>query len=151
MYNKKFVWFMASIAATGGLLFGFDTGVISGAIPYMQSDLNISDRLEKGFAKLQEKMSEISKLSSEDENLSELLNKANTEMCEWLDYIFDSPVSEVFSKGGSMYDPKDGMFRYEHIIDGLTKLYTDNLNQEYKKMRARIQKHTEKYTGKKKK
>ncbi|MEE1062163.1 MAG: sugar porter family MFS transporter, partial [Paludibacteraceae bacterium] len=34
---------MASIAATGGLLFGFDTGVISGAIPYMQSDLNISD------------------------------------------------------------------------------------------------------------
>lgn len=115
------------------------------------SDLNISDRLEKGFAKLQEKMSEISNLSGEDENLSELLNKANTEMCEWLDYIFDSPVSEVFSKGGSMYDPKDGMFRYEHIIDGLTKLYTDNLNQEYKKMRARIQKHTEKYTGKKKK
>ena len=43
MYNKKFVWFMASIAATGGLLFGFDTGVISGAIPFMQKDLNISD------------------------------------------------------------------------------------------------------------
>lgn len=43
MYNKKFVWFMASIAATGGLLFGFDTGVISGAIPFMQKDLDISD------------------------------------------------------------------------------------------------------------
>lgn len=34
---------MASIAATGGLLFGFDTGVISGAIPFMQSDLQISN------------------------------------------------------------------------------------------------------------
>lgn len=43
MYNKKFVWFMAMIAATGGLLFGFDTGVISGAIPFMQKDLNISE------------------------------------------------------------------------------------------------------------
>lgn len=43
MYNKNFVWFMASIAATGGLLFGFDTGVISGAIPFMQQDLNISN------------------------------------------------------------------------------------------------------------
>lgn len=42
MYNKNFVWFMAAIAATGGLLFGFDTGVISGAIPFMQDDLKIS-------------------------------------------------------------------------------------------------------------
>lgn len=41
--NKNFVWFMAAIAATGGLLFGFDTGVISGAIPFMQADLNITD------------------------------------------------------------------------------------------------------------
>ncbi len=41
--NKNFVWFMAAIAATGGLLFGFDTGVISGAIPFMQADLQITD------------------------------------------------------------------------------------------------------------
>lgn len=35
-YNKKLVWIIVSIAATGGLLFGFDIGVISGAIPYLQ-------------------------------------------------------------------------------------------------------------------
>ena len=34
---------MAIVAATGGLLFGFDTGVISGAIPFLQQDFAIGD------------------------------------------------------------------------------------------------------------
>ena len=36
-----FVVIMAIVAATGGLLFGFDTGVISGAIPFLQKDFGI--------------------------------------------------------------------------------------------------------------
>ena len=36
-----FVVVMAVVAATGGLLFGFDTGVISGAIPFLQQDFAI--------------------------------------------------------------------------------------------------------------
>lgn len=34
---------MAIVAATGGLLFGFDTGVVSGAIPFLQKDFGITD------------------------------------------------------------------------------------------------------------
>jgi MFS transporter, SP family, galactose:H+ symporter len=41
--NKKLVVIIATIAATGGLLFGFDTGVISGAIPFFQKAFGISD------------------------------------------------------------------------------------------------------------
>ena len=41
--NKTVVIVIASIAATGGLLFGFDTGVISGAIPYLQDYFEITD------------------------------------------------------------------------------------------------------------
>jgi MFS transporter, SP family, galactose:H+ symporter len=41
--NKTLVIVIASIAATGGLLFGFDTGVISGAIPFFQKKFAISD------------------------------------------------------------------------------------------------------------
>lgn len=41
--NSRFVYVMAVIAATGGLLFGFDTGVISGAIPFLQQDFGIGD------------------------------------------------------------------------------------------------------------
>lgn len=45
MANKEktpfFVVVMAVVAATGGLLFGFDTGVISGAIPFLQKDFAV--------------------------------------------------------------------------------------------------------------
>ena len=36
---------IAIVAAMGGLLFGFDTGVISGAIPFFQKDFGIDDSM----------------------------------------------------------------------------------------------------------
>lgn len=42
-YNGKLIYVIATVAATGGLLFGFDTGVISGAIPFFQKDFGIED------------------------------------------------------------------------------------------------------------
>ncbi|MFO7934161.1 MAG: MFS transporter, partial [Bacteroidales bacterium] len=41
--RKSVVVVIASIAATGGLLFGFDTGVISGAIPFIQEYFELTD------------------------------------------------------------------------------------------------------------
>lgn len=111
------------------------------------SDLSIGTRLEDGLKKLEEEMAAIANLP-EDENISEALNIADSTMRKYIDYIFDSPVSEVVGKGGSMYDPINGEFRYEHIIEGLVKLYSDNLEEEYKKMRKRVQKHTDKYATK---
>ncbi|MCK5839281.1 MAG: sugar porter family MFS transporter, partial [Bacteroidales bacterium] len=44
-YIKNLVIIIASVAATGGLLFGFDTGVISGAIPFFQQDFQIDNSM----------------------------------------------------------------------------------------------------------
>ena len=41
--SKSLVFVIATIAATGGLLFGFDTGVISGAIPFFQKAFGIDN------------------------------------------------------------------------------------------------------------
>ena len=44
-YNSRLIYVIAIIAATGGLLFGFDTGVISGAIPFFQKDFGIDNNM----------------------------------------------------------------------------------------------------------
>ena len=111
------------------------------------SDLQIHDRLIEGTNQLQAAISEIAELPDEDEHLSEKLKQIDGKMREYVDYIFNYPVSSVCARYGTMYDLKDGKFAYERIIDGLTKLYSDNLREEFKKLDARIKKHTDKYTA----
>lgn len=112
------------------------------------SDMNIGSRLEEGFNKLEDAMHRIAELPDEDEKLTQELKEIDGQMREYIDFIFDYPVSAVCAKYGTMYDLYNGMFRYEHILNGLTKLYTDNLNTEFNKLRKRIQKHTDKYVSK---
>lgn len=110
------------------------------------SDMNFANRLEKGYKNITNILVDVSKIAEDDSNLSDKLKRADHRMREQLDYIFDSNVSEICGKGGTMYDVTNGTYRFEHIIDSLTKLYSANANAEYKKLKARIQKHTEQYT-----
>lgn len=124
------------------------------------SDLSISSRLTVAYEKLNKCMDKVGKVlaslpESEDEDseekekaIAEQLKVIDDEMRKQLDYIFDAPVSEVCGYGGSMYDPFEGMFRFEHIIDAISKLYETNLNNEFSKMRRRISSKTSKYTKK---
>jgi sugar porter (SP) family MFS transporter len=45
--HDRFVYVMAVVAAFNGLLFGFDTGVISGALPYIEQTFTLSTFLQE--------------------------------------------------------------------------------------------------------
>ena len=67
-----------------------------------------------------------------------------------MDYLFDSNVSGICAPSGSMYDPFNGKYRFEHIIEILAGLYETDVTAGLNKMSARVKKHTDKYTAQKK-
>lgn len=117
------------------------------------SDMNIVVRLNKIYPKLQKLADEAVELSKTDmDNTEEGLNKFATKleeidvkMSNLVDELFDANVSAVCKDGGSMYDPFNGTFRFEHIINTLANLYTNNFSKEFSKMKQRVNKHTSKY------
>lgn len=127
------------------------------------SDMNIVQRISETYPKLtalQEKASKVMEginpsaddptdvVMKDATTISERLKEIDTEMRRLLDYMFDSNVSEVTAPDGSMYDPFNGSFRFEHIITVLMKQYEENLQAEFGKMEKQLKKHTEKYTRK---
>ena len=125
------------------------------------SDMNLMHRVNEAYPKLQALQDKASKLTeginlTEDDSeasamdsiatLAERLSAVDAEMRELLDYIFDAPVSAAAAPDGSMYDPFNGSFRYEHIIAVLMTQYEKNLQSEFGKMEKQLKKHTDKYT-----
>lgn len=124
------------------------------------SDLGISSRLSTAYERLTKYIDEVSKIVSAlpDEGeevtdsdrrlLDEQLDAVDKKMRQELDFIFDAPVSDICADGGAMYDPFEGAFRFEHIIEALLKLYENNLVSEFSKMKRRVNNRTSKYTKK---
>lgn len=115
------------------------------------SDMNILLRLDEVESRLQSLADSVTFDAEDTENaeanVKKLLN-TDKEMRDLMDYLFDSKVSEICAPSGTMYDPFNGKYRFEHIIETLFALYEDNIDAEYKKMNRNVQKHTAKYTGK---
>ena len=119
------------------------------------SDMGILERIAEIVPKLNDLQLRASKIMDgvnltennfEDAPIvAERLKAVDTEMREYIDYLFDAPVSEKAAPDGSMYDPFNGSFRYEHILVLLIQQYGDNISSEYKKIEQQIEKHTNKY------
>lgn len=121
------------------------------------SDLNVAVRLEDAYKKLLQMTDEASreletisdKEGDEKEAALELLKKLDKDMRNLIDFVFDSEVADKAAPDGSLYDPINGKFRFEYIIDRLGNLYETNFGREFALMQKRMDKHTTKYTGKK--
>ena len=125
------------------------------------SDMGILQRISEVYPKLnalQEKAGHLMDgLSTDGEDtktvmqgvstMAERLREVDTEMRALLDQMFGAPVSELTAPDGSMYDPFNGSFRFEHIINVLMAQYEKNLQSEFKKMENQLKKHTDKYTN----
>lgn len=120
------------------------------------SDLGVSARFNDVYPKLMALQDDISNMLEEekpedadDERMTELVSqfrKVDKKMRDYVDYIFDFPVCGICCDGGSMYDLVGGQYRFEYIIEKLSKLYDDRFTFEDKKLRDRMKSHTAKYT-----
>ena len=124
------------------------------------SDINIINRLKEVYPKLNKLANEATlKVDIDDstsveeqlDSMGDALKEIDDKMREYVDYIFDSNVSEICAPHGSMYAPHGGKFRFEHITETLGKLYGDKIDAEAKLLSKRLREHTDKYTGRRKK
>lgn len=122
------------------------------------SDLNIAARLKKGYPQLnsllkeaQAKIEAVS-VDGEDEKvlgeLADTLTDIDQKMRGIIDFIFDTNASEICAPSGNMFDPVGGQYRFERIIEKLSDLYSNGLDDEFKKLKNRVEKKTSKYTKK---
>lgn len=78
------------------------------------------------------------KAEANSQKLIEAMREADIKMRGIVDYIFSAPVSEVCAPDGYMFDLFEGQLRFEYIINAITKLYANNINAEYFKLKSRI-------------
>lgn len=119
------------------------------------SDFNVITRLNEAYPKLKEYSNKIAELgdiegdADSEETLAkmaEMLDDIDKMMKKEIDYIFDANVSEVCVGNQNIYDPKNGKFVWEHIIEAVGDLYQVSFTEELGKVKKRIEKHTNKYT-----
>ena len=123
------------------------------------SDMGIIGRISEAYPKLtalQDKASKMMEgLHDDDAYLEDdlkligaRLSEVDNEMRQIIDEIFSADVSAKAAPDGSMYDPFDGTYRFEHIITLLMSQYEKNLQDEYAKIERQVKSHTDKYTKK---
>jgi hypothetical protein len=118
------------------------------------SDTTIIKRIPEAEKKLKKLAEEATSFTDDElkdnsadglETFSKKLDSIDSKMRTIVDGIFNAPVSAVCADDGSMYDPFDGQFRFEYIIEKIIALYEENITVEYSKLHERVKKHTSKY------
>ena len=120
------------------------------------SDMNVLVRLQENYPHITDFIAEFKDIEIKEDNTEEDIAQAaeklkfiDSKMRTTIDTIFDTNVCEVCCPTLSLFTLIGGKFAYEYIIDAISALYEDELQKEFKKVEARIKKHTDKYTKEK--
>lgn len=115
------------------------------------SDISVVKRLEEVYPKM---LSLVDKahldIEADPDSTIDAVMGINNEMKKLLNYAFDSDIADKACPDGTLYDPINGKFRFEYIMEKLIALYDENFKNEFSLMQKRVSKHTSKYTKKRK-
>lgn len=116
------------------------------------ADMGIMSRLDEVYDDLRQMAKEATSTEVHDTDeetireVSKQIMELDAKMREKMDYLFQAPVSKVCASSGTMFDPVEGKFRFEYIIEHLSNLYANNFKKEFDAMEKNISKRTAKYT-----
>lgn len=111
------------------------------------SDMSVAKRLEDFSGTVEALFDKLRDIP--DEEFTQRVLDVDKELREAINVVFDYDVCSVCVPSGTMFDGKDGKFKFEIVMNTLAAVYTDNISAEMKKITDRISKHTKKYTKKK--
>ena len=111
------------------------------------SDMNILTRIQEFSTEADAVLSSLKDME-ENEVMSKLA-EVDAKMRELINKLFDYDVCSVCVPSGTLFDAVGGQFKFEIIVDGISKVYADNISTEMKKVTDRMSSHTKKYVKKK--
>lgn len=112
------------------------------------SDMSILTRIQTFSEKSEPVFKKFETVTEEE--FSTALTDIDAELRHMINELFDYDVCSVCLANGTLFDMMSGKFKFEIIIEGLSKVYTDTISAEMKLVSARMSAHTKKYTTKKK-
>ena len=118
------------------------------------SDMGVIGRLDEAIPQIDEVMKEFvekGKAMAEDGGIGFgiALKDLDGRMRTIVNTVFDFDVCSVCVPKGTMFDVvvDSDKFKFEVLIEGLSKVYEDTIMGDLKRVQARMTEHTKKYTG----
>ncbi len=130
-------------------------GEMVGEFRFRPTDFNIINRYNEVAQKFGEVVKPLVDANIDangegaDEESIKILNQAEGDLFEIVDYLFDGNMAQAFFGKMHAFSPVDGKFYCENALTAVGQFISKRFDEETKQISARVDKHTHGYrTGK---